>query len=73
MWRWGKSGANSSLGSDPCSAGKIQGNSPKPDVSGGTRCGFSELFRGVSDEFPVIKNREFILTSRESAGIRNGL
>ncbi len=36
-WRWGESGANSSLGRDPWSAGKIQGNPPQSASPGGIR------------------------------------
>ena len=49
QWWWGESGANSSLGVDPCSAGKVQGNSPKLDAATGTRAEFSETSRGGSN------------------------
>jgi hypothetical protein len=60
-------------GGDPCSAGKIQENSPKLDAAGEIRAEFSEYFHGGSDRFPVIENREFGLTNREIVGNRSGL
>ena len=60
-------------GVDPCLAGKVQGTSPK---SGSYKRIASEIpkpFRRPIEGFPVIGNRELILTNRESAGISRGL
>ena len=40
---------------------------------GGTGVEFPERFRGGSDGFPVIVNRESIPTNKEVSGIRSGL
>jgi hypothetical protein len=45
-------------------------NTPEFERPSGIGVEFPELFRGDIDEFPAIKNREFIPTSREYAGLR---
>ncbi len=72
-WRWGESGGNSSLRTNPCQAGKIQGISPISDSLERIRSEIPEHFRRASDGFPVIENREFIPASREIVRIRSGL
>ncbi len=57
-WRWRQSGANSSLLSASLIYGKIQGNPSKLDPPGTFSAGIPKPFRGYSDRFPVIRNRE---------------
>ena len=73
QWRWWESRANSSLRVDPCSAGKIQGDSLQPDAASVIGAEFSERFRGSNDGFPAIENRRLLPTSREFAATRSGL
>ena len=65
QWRWGESGANSSLGAIPCSAGKIQGNPPDFGPDRRARAKIPEPFRAVIDGFPTTTSREYIRTNRE--------
>jgi hypothetical protein len=63
--RWRESGGNVSLGSDPCSAGKIQGNRPYSDFPSGPIFRERPLVRVLTGDFPRFGNREFPASNRE--------
>jgi hypothetical protein len=71
LWGWTESRTNSSLRTDPCSAGKIQGSPPISDSPKRIRPEIPKCFRTNSVEFPVIRNREFFSMSREIPGNEN--